>query len=59
LLKHSELYFWNTPDPNIVFISVQGDWAWRDLGEEGQRVQSRLLRVASSVVWRRPPPAAF
>jgi hypothetical protein len=44
LLKHSELYFWNTPEPGFVFISIDGDWAWRDLDEEGQRVQSRLLR---------------
>jgi hypothetical protein len=27
-----------------VFISVHGDWGWRELGEEGQRVRSRLLR---------------
>ncbi len=45
LLKHCRIYKWNTPDPesSLVIISPSGDYAWRELDEQGLRIQGKLL----------------
>lgn len=43
LLKHSSIYLWNKPDDVILVISPSGNYAYRELGEEGKRLQTRLL----------------
>lgn len=44
LFDHSIIYEWNIPDENIVVLSPSGNFAYRPLGTEGRRLQSRILR---------------
>ncbi|MBN8657504.1 MAG: hypothetical protein J0M11_17370 [Anaerolineae bacterium] len=41
LLNHSSLYLWNTPNSGV--ISAHGDYAFKELQEEGKRAQSKIL----------------
>jgi len=43
LLKHSSIYKWNLHNGCVVVISTQGDYAYRDLQEEGRQIQAKLL----------------
>lgn len=43
LLNHSAIYRWNEPGSPVVSITVYGDYAYEGLGEEGCRIQAKLL----------------
>ncbi len=43
LLGYSSIYLWNVEGGPFVVISPSGDYAYRELGQEGRRVQARLL----------------
>lgn len=44
LLKHSSIYHWNMPDDQVIFISLEGDYAYNALSDEGRQIQARLLK---------------
>jgi ATP:corrinoid adenosyltransferase len=45
LLNHSSIYQWNQnrPDDSVVIISAKGNFAYRELSEEGRQIQGKLL----------------
>lgn len=43
LLNHSSIYRWNEPGGAVIVLSTSGDYAYRELGEAGRRIQSKLL----------------
>jgi hypothetical protein len=44
LLEHSTIYRWNDDrDSSVVFISIRGDYGFRELDEAGRQSQSKLL----------------
>jgi PIN domain len=43
LLHHTSIYLWNLPSEHVVVISPN-NYAFRDLSEEGHRVQAQLLK---------------
>lgn len=43
LLNHSSIYMWNTPGGSVVVISTDGNYAYKELGEEGRQIQAQLL----------------
>lgn len=43
LLNHSSIYLWNEPGGSVAIISVNGNYAYKELKEEGRQLQARLL----------------
>jgi len=43
LIDNSSIYLWNDNHGSVVVITPYGDYAYRDLNEEGRRVQAKLL----------------
>jgi hypothetical protein len=43
LLNHSSIYYWNTPSRGLSVVSVGGDYGYKELSEEGRRIQARVL----------------
>jgi hypothetical protein len=43
LLNHSSLYQWNDHSGPMVFISADGDYAYRELQEAGRQIRAKLL----------------
>ena len=43
LLNHSSIYMWNTPGGSVAVISVQGNYTYKKLEEEGSKIQAQLL----------------
>lgn len=43
LLNHSSIYMWNTPNESVTVISAQGNYAYKELREEGRQIQTQLL----------------
>lgn len=43
LLNHSSIYLWNKPGGSVTVISIQGNYAYNELNEEGRQIQARLL----------------
>ncbi len=43
LLNHSSIYLWNKPSDSVAVISVYGNYAYKELKEEGRQLQAKLL----------------
>jgi len=43
LLNHSSVYMWNTPDSSVKVLSLVGDYAYKQLEEEGRQIQAHVL----------------
>ena len=43
LLNYSSIYLWNQPGGSVAIISMSGNYAYRELPEEGRQIQGKLL----------------
>jgi len=45
ILKHSNIYKWNTDCEEIFFVSPDGDYAFKELNPDGKKIQSELFQL--------------
>ncbi len=44
LQNHSSIYMWNMPGGSLAVFSVDGNYAYNELQEEGRQIQAQLLK---------------